>query len=136
MTQTHNGRPELDFFLVIAQQERAEAMARATYVLIDAVGRGVRATLAGITAGLRGLTKAARQHRRRRAGLRALRALNDRLLRDIGLTRADLWAVSNGTYLPAADEVGDRQTPAPIDVALSDAAIRGCNDNGARRRAA
>lgn len=133
MTQIHNGRPELDYFLAIAQTQRAEAMARTAHILINGVGRGVALTLGGFAEGARTLARIVAAWRRRRAFLRTLQGLDDRLLRDIGLTRADLWAVAHGAQLAATDE---QQEPPPIDVALSDAAIRGCNDNGTRRRAA
>lgn len=133
MTPIHNGRPELDYFLAIAQTQRAEAMARTGYILVDGIGRGVRVALGAAAAAVRVLTGAVAAWRRRGAVLRALQGLDDRLLLDIGLTRADLWAVAHGGQLLATDE---QQEPLPTDVALSDAAIRGCNDNGTRWRAA
>lgn len=137
MTQLHSGRPELDYFLVVAHQERAEAMARVAYLLVDAVGRAGHAVIGGLARGLRPLSEAISRWQGRRSAVRALQKLDDRMLQDIGLTRADVWAMERGA-VPAAngEEVRGQKVTAVIDVALSDRAIRGCNDNGSQQRAA
>jgi uncharacterized protein YjiS (DUF1127 family) len=101
-----------------AHQDRADALARAGYRLVT----GVAAIAAAI-----------RQWRERRRASRELLSLDDRLLKDVGLTRGDIWAAVHG-------ELRDRE-PEPaaapvVDVALTDHAIRGCNDNQRPRRAA
>lgn len=133
MTQTYNGRPEVDYFVAIAQAQRAEAMSRTAYLLIDGIERGLRAIFAGISRVLSGALAA---RRRRRAAFRALQGLDDRLLADIGLTRADVWSIADG-QLSVVSVEDERPAVAPsIDIALSDFEVQSCNDNGSRRRAA
>ena len=71
-----------------ARAERARAMAR-----------GLRALPAIIAGGGRKL----RHWMRRRASYRALQALDDRTLRDVGLYRNDLWRIADGEerHMPA-----------------------------------
>ena len=136
MTQIYNGRPELDYFVAIAQAQRAEAMTRTAHILIDGIERGLKSFLGGISRGSRVLAGAVAARRRRRAMLRALQGLDDRLLRDIGLTRADVWAVAGGEQPVVRGEDLGPAGPPSIDVALSDVEIHSCNDNGSPRRAA
>lgn len=136
MTKAYDDRPELDYFLTVAHVERAAAMARTAYLLTDAIGRGVGATLRGIAGGGHALARAVAAWRRRRDVLRALQALDDHLLLDIGLTRADLRAVANGRLPAMPDQERQPAAPTAIDVALGDSEAHCCNDNGSRRHAA
>ncbi len=132
MSDWHNERPELQDYIEQAHEARAEAMARAGYLAVAAVGRVARVAGAAVQTALQAVTA----WRDKRAALREILSLDDRMLRDIGLTRADAWAAVDGTL---RERVRDVSAPAPADyrdVALSGYAIAGCNDNGARRRAA
>jgi uncharacterized protein YjiS (DUF1127 family) len=105
-----------------AHQDRADALARAGYLLITAV--------AGAAASIREIL---RRWRERRQATRSLLALDDRLLKDAGLTRGDIWAAVHGQFPDREDDAAP--TPAD-DIALDVYAIGGCNDNQQRRRAA
>jgi uncharacterized protein YjiS (DUF1127 family) len=109
-------------FIERAQQERADALARAGHLLVAAVGRPLLRAADAI-----------RQWRGRRQALRSLMLLDDRMLRDIGLNRGDVWAAVHGRL----SDRGIESAPAPLaDVALTADAIGGCNDNHRPRRAA
>ena len=130
MNGWHNERPELQHYIEQAQEARAEAMARVGHLAVAALGGVVGAAAGAMRAALGALTA----RRNRRAALREILLLDDRMLRDIGLTRADAWAAVDGT-------LGTRDVSAPgpadyRDVALSGYAVAGCNDNGERRQAA
>ena len=105
-----------------AHQERAEVLARAGHRLVTAVA-GAAVTIGG---GLR-------QWRERRRATHELMSLDDRLLKDIGITRGEVWAAVHGELTERGSEPAS--VPA-ADVALSAHAIAGCNDNERRRRAA
>ncbi|MGH6928743.1 MAG: DUF1127 domain-containing protein [Dongiaceae bacterium] len=107
-----------------AHQDRADALARAGHRLVTGVTR-----IAG------GVVAVLRQWRDRRRAARSLLSLDDRMLKNIGLTRGDIWAAVHGE-LP---DRGIESAPAPApaaDIALSPHAIGGCNDNQRPRRAA
>jgi len=132
MSDGHNERPESQDYIEQAHEARAEAMARVGYLAVAAVGGVVGAAAGAARAALGALTA----RRNRRAALREILLLDDRMLRDIGLTRADAWAAVDGTL---HERVRDVSAPDPADnrdVALSGYAVAGCNDNGERRRAA
>lgn len=136
MSDWHNERPELQHYIEQAQEARAEAMARAGYLAVAAVGRVVRAAGVALPRAVRTALSAVAAWRDRRAALREILLLDDRMLQDIGLTRADAWAAVDGTL---RDRARDRSAPEIVDVrdvALSGYAVAGCNDNGERRRAA
>jgi uncharacterized protein YjiS (DUF1127 family) len=125
-------RLDSHYYIEQAHEARAEAMARVGYLAVAAVGRVVGATARAAQAALAALTA----WRDRQAAVREILLLDDRMLRDIGLTRADAWAAVDGTL---AERARDFYAPDPADardVALSDYALAGCNDNGERRRAA
>ncbi len=132
MSDWHNERPELQNYIAQAHEARAEAMGRVGYLAVAAVSRIVSAAVRPAQAAL----AAAAAWRNRQAAVREILLLDDRMLRDIGLTRADAWAAVDGTLGARAS---DFYAPDPADyrdIALSDYALAGCNDNGERRRAA
>lgn len=136
MTTLHNSRPELSYFVVpLAHQARSEAMGRFAYLAVDAIGRAGSAAVRAVAAGLRAATAGTVRWRERRAAVRILGRLDDRLLRDIGLTRGDLWAFAQGQPLLRADDQSMARGPAAIDAALSEQTMRGCNDNSRRQAA-
>ena len=130
MSDWYNERPELQYYIEQAHEARTEAMARGGYLAVAAVGRAVGAAIGAPRAALGALAS----WRDRHAAVREILLLDDRMLQDIGLTRADAWAAVDGT-------LGNRDWPAPEaaaydDIALRGYAVAGCNDNGERRRAA
>jgi uncharacterized protein YjiS (DUF1127 family) len=130
MSDRYNERPDFQYYIEQAHGARAEAMARVGYLAVGAVGRVVGAAARPAQAAFAALTA----WRNRQAAVREILLLDDRMLRDIGLTRADAWAAVDGTLGTRNDYAPD---PADNrDVALSDYALAGCNDNGDRRQAA
>ncbi len=130
MNGWQNERPEMQHYIEQAHEARAEAMARVGYLAAAALSGAVGAAAGAVRAALGALSA----RRKRRAALREILLLDDRMLRDIGLTRADAWAAVDGTL-----RVRDVSAPDPADyrdVALGGYAVAGCNDNGDRRRAA
>lgn len=117
-----------------AHQQRAETMARAGYLAVTGLGAAVQCIINAGARTLRGVLRAAAEWHARRVALRALQRLDDRLLRDVGLTRFGLWDAVNGG-LDRGFEAP--RTPAPyVDIALSGYALAGCNDNKKLHRAA
>jgi len=73
-----------------AQDARAEALTRAGFLVIASADSALRRTADALSRGAAGLIKGWQQYQERRATYQALSKLDDRLLRDIGLTRADI----------------------------------------------
>jgi uncharacterized protein YjiS (DUF1127 family) len=114
-----------------ARQARSEALARAGYRGVVATQGAARLVSGAVRRGS-AWAVARFQHWRETRRLReALLKLDDRLLRDIGLTRAD--AIDPSWMLHAQPSF----EPVPIiDIALQPAEVRRCNDNRDRRLAA
>jgi uncharacterized protein YjiS (DUF1127 family) len=107
-----------------AHQDRADALARAGHLLVAAVvGAAVR------------ISEAVRRWRERRRATDELLSFDDRLLKDIGITRGEVWAAVHGELADRGVESAPAPTPA-VDIALTPHAIGGCNDNQRPRRAA
>ena len=124
---------ELSFhdYIGRAQQERADAMARVAYLLVIATSRVAGAALRAVR---RAVSTLRQWHQRRRA-MHELLSLDDRLLRDMGLTRGDIWAAVHGA-LPGRP-VEPATPPAAVTGAVPDPQrLGGCNDNLRPRRAA
>ena len=103
---------EFDRRLALARQERAEAVAQ--------MGRAVSGWVKGLFSGL------AEAHRRR-AAYAELNGLDDRMLRDLGLSRGELWA--------AVDGMVDRAAPSNDNQVAATAAVA-ANENSPKHRAA
>jgi len=97
-----------------ARQARAEALARAAYLAIDGLARLTGAAGTAVAAAARSAMDAVRRWRRRRAALYALLALDDRTLKDIGISRAEIpGLVDDLLRLPAPDRApGPAETEA------------------------
>lgn len=134
MSNWHNERPALQYYIDQAHEARAEAMARAAYLATAAIGRVARFAGVELPRAARRALAALVAWRNRRAALREILSLDDRILRDIGLTRADAWDAVDGTL--RRQSPGGFAARAYRDVALSAEAIAACNDNGERQRAA
>ena len=132
MSDRYNERPDYQHYIEQAQQARAEAMARVGYLAASAVGRAVDAAVRPVQAAFAALAA----WRSRRAAAHEILRLDDRLLRDIGLTRADAWAAVDGTLGTRAQDWPPPQPAAYHDIALTTYAAGACNDNGERRHAA
>ncbi|MEX1205758.1 MAG: DUF1127 domain-containing protein [Dongiaceae bacterium] len=90
MSHRHLGNAELGTYLDAVHQARAEALARAAYLAIDGLARLAGAAGTAVAAAARSATDAVRRWRRRRTALYALMALDDRMLKDIGVSRAEI----------------------------------------------
>lgn len=73
-----------------AHADRAEAIARFGFLVIAGADRGLRRSFETLEAGITGLARQWNDYRARRATYLALAKLDDRMLKDIGLTRADV----------------------------------------------
>jgi uncharacterized protein YjiS (DUF1127 family) len=132
MNERHN---EFQHYVAQAHEARAEAMARSGYLAVAALGRAVQAVGVGTSALTGGTLRALADWRRRQAAAHELSRLDDRMLRDIGITRADIWAVADGT-LRSRTEVPEIVEPlVDRDIAFTTYALGGCNDNDRRRAA-
>jgi uncharacterized protein YjiS (DUF1127 family) len=119
MTDWHIDNPS-SRYIARAHQDRADALARAGHRLVT---------------GVAGLVAVLRQWRERRRATHELQSLDDRLLKDIGITRGDVWAAVHGELSDRGVEAAPAPTPA-ADIALTPHAIAGCNDNQRPRHVA
>ena len=76
-------------YLDRAIQERAEAQARVAYLLIVGIEAVAKLAVRALRAGAGRLARGYRQWQRRRLTIRELSRLDERMLRDIGITRAE-----------------------------------------------
>jgi uncharacterized protein YjiS (DUF1127 family) len=136
MSDWHNERSEYRHYVEQAHEARAEAMARVGYLAATAVGRAVQLAGVELPRAAHKALRAVAAWRDRQAALREILLLDDRMLRDIGLTRAEAWAAVEGTLGQRTREPDPLDEPAYHDIALSAHAVAGCNDNGGRRLAA
>lgn len=118
MAPGYEDRTEISVFIAAARQGASEDMATA---LCGGIG-GLGTRIAGWW--------------RRRAAAATLMRLDDRMLRDIGLTRHQVQAIASGVPIPAeaddrAPAVGRTETSVPDDMPAGSS-----NDNLGRRRAA
>src|SRR5262249_20408116 len=119
MSDRYSERQDFGFYVAQAHEARAETMARAGYLAVSAVGRVVR--VAG--AALRARVEKARAWRNRHAALRELLRLDERLLQDIGLSRAEIWAAVDGTLADRTRPPVTLQPADYADIALSSYAL-------------
>lgn len=135
MFTNFDDRAELQLFISAARHKATEVLAPATYRQLDRL----QTLLTGIRARLR------RWHDRRIAAA-ALAQMDERLLRDIGLTRDAFHYAGRSAggapvrpgadeAAPLADPIGPVQEPAP-DCPAPDCPAPDCNDNRACPRAA
>ena len=136
MSEWRNERNEFQYYVDQAHAARAESMARVGYLAATAVARVAGLAAVELPRVTRKALQAVADWRNRQVALREILALDDRMLRDIGLSRADAWAAVDGTLGERALEPDPLDAPAYRDIALSAHAIAGCNDNGARRQVA
>lgn len=88
----------LDQYIVKGRLLRAQAVAALFTAGANGIGRLLRLGVsAGIDVARRAISWLAREHQRR-IGLRALMALDDRMLKDIGLSRSQMHAMVDGVF--------------------------------------
>ena len=131
MWPSYISNPEFAGYRERAVRERNEAMTRAGYLAIVGLGR-LQANLAGsVLSRVERVIDSYRAWRDRHAALRELHALDDRLLRDIGLTRADLDGVVraiDGAAEAAVETVAPEVVVVAHDVAFRAYAAGRCDD--------
>jgi uncharacterized protein YjiS (DUF1127 family) len=90
MTRESSHEYTISHFVATAQKDRAEALSRFGYLAIAGADRAIRDTLSAVGTGISSLASRWNDFSDRRATYLALSKLDDRLLKDIGLTRADV----------------------------------------------
>lgn len=89
---------ELEHYIAKGRLLRAQTVAAALTAGAAGIARLLHSGLsAGIRLGRRATSWLAHEHQRR-VGLRALMALDDHLLKDIGLSRSEIHAMVNGVF--------------------------------------
>src|SRR6201988_5357473 len=114
MSERHN---EFQYYVEQAHQARAEAMARVGYLAATAVTRVAGLAAAELPRVTRKALQAVADWRNRQVAPREILALDDRTLRDIGLSRADAWAAVDGTLGRLPLEPDPLDEPAYYDIA-------------------
>jgi uncharacterized protein YjiS (DUF1127 family) len=124
MTYSNLTEPDFLAHYFQARQARSEALARGSYRGVVAIDGALRLAFGVVRGGFAWAFARFQVWREVQHLRRALLKLDDRLLRDIGLTRADAFDPS---WLLQAPPSAD---PLPvIDIALTSAELRRCNDN-------
>jgi uncharacterized protein YjiS (DUF1127 family) len=90
MTRESSHEFTISHYVATAHNDRAEALARFGYLAIAGADRAVRRVLTPVGAAVGGLVSRWNDFSERRATYLALSKLDDRMLKDIGLTRADV----------------------------------------------
>ena len=114
-----------------AVHARVEAFARAGYLFIRALGSVQAATARVAGSAVTRVAEAVHLWRERRIARRELLLLDERMLRDIGLSRADVDAFIHGGPLPERDGESAAEIPT-TDVALEAYANGNCADDWRR----
>lgn len=102
----------------IARQLRATVFALFLRRAVRNLGRLFRRGLAAAAGPVRRSMRAFVRARRRRATIRALKALDDRTLQDIGIARGDIYAIAEDLAARCATSRVER-TPAPLPATLT-----------------
>jgi uncharacterized protein YjiS (DUF1127 family) len=90
MTRESSHEFTISHYAQSARDERAEVLTRFGFLAIAGADRAVRQVLAPVSAAVSSLITRWNDFSERRATLLALSKLDDRMLKDIGLTRADI----------------------------------------------
>lgn len=94
----HFANPELTQAVILGRDARADALSGAAYATLRGSHEAAIALTGGIAALFRQAAKRYRQRRAARATIDELRALNDRLLSDIGLHRGEIRSLVTERY--------------------------------------
>jgi len=122
--------PEFAVYRERAGAARNEAIARAGYLIIEGLARLQAATVRVAGGWLVRAIGSVRAWRERRLALQDLQRLDERMLHDIGLTRADVYTLAHGGT-PATERYEApvaSATVVRIDVALEAYAAGLCDD--------
>lgn len=79
----------------VYEQRARKARAEAYALVFGAVGRGIVSAVRGTVSAIRGVARGIHRRHVEKAAVRELSALDDRLLRDIGLERGDIRTVAS-----------------------------------------
>lgn len=90
MTRESSHEFTISHHIATAHNDRAEALTRFGYLAIAGADRAVRHTLSAVSSGVSSLVSRWNDFSERRTTYLALAKLDDRMLKDIGLTRADV----------------------------------------------
>ena len=90
MTRESSHEFTISHYAQSARDERAEALTRFGFLAIAGADRAVRRVLAPVGAAVSALVSRWNEFSERRATYLALAKLDDRMLKDIGLSRADV----------------------------------------------
>jgi uncharacterized protein YjiS (DUF1127 family) len=113
MTRESSHEFSISHYARAAHDERAEALTRFGYLAISGADRAIRQTLAALWAGVSSLVARWQSYTERRATYLALAKLDDRMLKDIGLTRADIEGGPNDLPDRPANDAEAAVVPAP-----------------------
>ena len=117
---------DLDRYIVKGRLLRAQAVAALLTAGANGIDRLLRSGIsAGVDVGRRAISWLAREHQRR-IGLRALMALDDRMLKDIGLSRSQIHAMVDGVFRSPEVEHSQQRAKA-LTLAMSKKSLS--NDN-------
>lgn len=90
MTRESSHEYTISHYVATAHNDRAEALSRFGYLAIAGADRAIRNALSAVGSGVSSLISRWNDFSERRATYLALSKLDDRMLKDIGLTRADV----------------------------------------------
>jgi uncharacterized protein YjiS (DUF1127 family) len=116
MTRESSHEFTISHYVAAAHNDRAEALTRFGYLAIAGADRAVRQVLTPVGAAVSSLVSRWNDFSERRATYLALSKLDDRMLKDIGLTRADIEVGSADLLVrgPEAAEAVVAPAPRPI----------------------
>ncbi len=116
MTRESSHEFTISHYVATAHNERAETLTRFGYLAIAGADRAVRRVLAPVGAALGSLVSRWHDFSERRATYLALSKLDDRMLKDIGLTRADIEGGAAELLVrgPEAAEAAIAPAPRPV----------------------
>jgi uncharacterized protein YjiS (DUF1127 family) len=113
MTRESSHEFTISHFAQTAHDERAEALTRFGFLAIAGADRAVRGTLSAVVSGVNSLVSRWNDFSERRATYLALSKLDDRMLRDIGLSRADVEGSPAQLAVRAQEIAEAAPVPAP-----------------------
>ncbi len=113
MTRESSHEFTISHYVAAAHNDRAEALTRFGYLAIAGADRAVRQVLTPVGAAVSTLVSRWNDFSERRATYLALSKLDDRMLRDIGLTRADIEVTPAKLFVSEPELEAAILAPAP-----------------------
>jgi uncharacterized protein YjiS (DUF1127 family) len=121
---------DLEEYIAKGRLLRAQAVAALFTAAAKGIARRLRSGVStSIDLGRRAISWLAREHQRR-AGLRALMALDDHMLKDIGLSRGEIHSMVNGVF--RSPETGQSRQAKALTLVVNKEAV---SDDNVRRAA-